>query len=210
MRKLTIMLIFMAFLGAACSDGGDAFDPETSLSEGTMAEVSVVITSQSGTTGFLTEKTITVDSTRQIAVSEVVTGSESKVLDECTGIGEISEDDFLSLETTVIAADPLNYEPLDDLSCSSPLGMSGFDLVYKSVVGEEVELTTGNCEEEVEMNNLYLMMTGLADQYVTDCSESTLGDDDGGDLGDDDVVIYRVTVPIINPRDLPIPRKVTF
>ena len=228
MRKLSIILISMAIFAAACGDGGDAFGPDADISAGTMDEIGIVTNVQSGLDGSWTQKMIMVDSSRQLVVSIVrseefiISYDEEAIIDECSGVAEISEDDYLSLETAVTAADPMNYEePEMGESCTPPLGMLSYGFVYKDISGEEAMASTNNCEDEEAMNNLYLVMNGLADRYVTDCTDESLsGDDsqqgggndsDSGDAFAGEMPTYEYgPVPILNPRKLPVPRRVKY
>ena len=51
MRKSAILLIFMIFFAAACSDGGADWDADPSIGAGSMDEISIISSVQSGVDG---------------------------------------------------------------------------------------------------------------------------------------------------------------
>jgi len=214
MKKITIFMFLMMFLATACGDSDSALnenaDPNAAL--GSMVEISVESLEERGESELL--RTITVDASRSIVIDYVATAASSKAVGECTGMAELSEDDYVSLETAVIAADMLNYEmPIANSCDPSAIGL-GFSILYKDVSGEEVEVHTGNCEPDVAIDNVFLMLDGLAEQYISDCDElpDVGGEEevveDPGTAEESDVVVYEV--PIINPSKLPVPRRVIY
>lgn len=198
MKKISIILISIAFLAAACGDGEDAFGPDQNASAGTMEEVTAVMVGSA-------ETWITVDSARQIAVSTVDPAS-TKVADECTG--ELSEEEYQSTLTTVMAADLMNYEAPEEGVCYSTDSFDSFDVMYTDISGEIADLSLANCELSQGLKNFFTMLSTLAMKYGSECMSGAGSSGGGGGGADADVVIYDF--PIVNPRDLPTPRRVTF
>jgi len=174
------------------------------------------------------EKEVTIDAGRGIYVDIELKDTDGNILDSCSGQAEISDEDYEMLKTQVIAADFANYEPpaVGDENCTVNEGTQGVAVAYSYIDAadegegetdesedeteveaevQEVSFETGTCAMETAIQNVTVVVDGLADSYVTDCTDETVvgmvddGDDDADGEGDDTMI--DEIEPVAQPKD---------
>jgi len=204
MRKLAIILITLAFFAAACGDGEDAFGPNPNVAAGTLEEITV--TDHGAVSPAYTSTSVTIDSGRGIEITIEEHENFDVVSDSCTVTAEITESDYEAVLAAFAVADLANYVPLSEDECQVIVGTQGYSIGYRTVEGGVYNIHTGFCPLDEEIEELISLVMSLGGRHFAECSDDD-GTDDGDDGEDDsDVTIYRV--PVINPNDLPRPRRV--
>lgn len=203
MRKISICLIFLVFIAAACSDGESGFDVDPDVSAGTMEELTVTFYGAVNPTHSRT--IITIDAARGIELTIEEYEDFDTFVHSCTAWAEITESEYEAVVGAVVAADVATYvPPTEEEGCEVQVGGQGYGVDYSTVEGGVFSFDTGLCVLDEEIENLIDVVMGLMDQYFTDCMYGdTEADETGNEKEDDedDIVIYKI--PLINPRDVP-------
>lgn len=192
MYKIAAALVVLMLFAACHGDGiGMAWDADVnpSVSDDQAMEEITVTEYGAVSPSFVTDS-ITVDAGRGIERTVEVYEEFDTLVDSCTGMAELTEEDYETVKTAVIAADLANYIPPDAGTCEPIIGTQGIGVVFKTVAGDEFAFDTGPCEIENGIENIRLVLDGLADNYITDCPDGTFivpPDDDTE--GDDEEVV---------------------
>ncbi|MFH1829251.1 MAG: hypothetical protein ABH871_00545 [Pseudomonadota bacterium] len=181
MYKIALALIAVLLFAACHGDGigmewdaGQKGTPSVSSDETGMEELIMIWYGPGTTTNFIKE--IVVNTGRLISVNIDFVDAESAVVDSCAGSVELTEEDYQNIITYVNAADLMNYEPPTegDEDCVPTDDPSHVVITYKATGDVENTFDTGYCQLEESISNIAITMNGLANNYVTDCTEGPL------------------------------------
>lgn len=206
MRKLVIILISLTLFGTACGDGEDALGFDPNVAAGTLDELTVTDYGAVSPEHILTS--VTIDSARGIELTIQEYENFDVLADSCTVTAEISESDYEAVVAAVTAADLANYVRPSEDECEVVVGTQGYGIDYKTVEGGVYTIDTGFCPLDEKVEELISLVMNLGGQHFADCINDDNADGDDGAGEESDVTVYDV--PVINPRNLPRPRRVLF
>jgi len=194
MYKIATALIVIMVFAACHGDGiGMAWDAGVNPSvseENAMDEITV--TEYGAVSPSFVVDYITVDAGRGITRTVEVFEEFDTLVDSCTGMAELTEEDYQTVKTAVIAADLANYVPPDPATCDPIIGTRGIGVFFKTVAGDEFAFET-LCEVEEEIENIRLTLDGFAGEYITDCNDGSFIVPPADDTEDDDEVVVTDT-----------------
>jgi len=189
MYKIAAALVVLMLFAACHSDGrGMAWDAGTDPSISDYNSMEELTVRWLGTdTPIHKEKEITIDAARGISITIELYGADGEITDSCTGSSEIADEDYETVKMHVAGADVLNYVPPaeGEEGCESASGILGVAVTYSYSDGEdisEVSFETGKCAIAEEIENLTIIVNGLAANYIADCTDETMvlgGEEDG-------------------------------
>jgi len=151
MYRIAAALAVLMLFAACHSDGvGMEWDAGLDPSVSGQTQMEELTVEWLGTdTAIHKEKKVTVDAARGISVEISVIGTEGAVTNSCSGAAEMTEEDYQTVVTQVMAADLPNYEPPveGDEDCTVTEGLLGMVITY-SYKGEAT--APSESEDEAE------------------------------------------------------------
>lgn len=178
---LVVLMLFAACHGEGIGMGtGAVANPDIS---GELSMDEVTVTDYGAVNPNHYKTVVTVDAGR--GVTRTIEAYKADALvDSCTGIGTVAEEDYQMVVSAVAAADLKNYVPPSEAECEPLVGTQGISITFKTVEGEEVVVDPGFCPLDEAIDALRRVVFGMGDKYVTDCTTSAItdvfADDNGG------------------------------